>query len=389
MSDGDNLILRGGEHHDDGHQLTGFKSNTTIRNHPGEIPVYRSTNYAGNMVRINGRTNMVISGIDFLGDIETTAVMKIDGGAQNITLTNCTIRGSLNGHGLLISPLAEGAENGNLVITHCSFITNGWASLSTDSPLHQIYMQNSSNIIENCYIQGVTNDGGGTLGIHNYVSDGHDYIFRNNFITNCSTGIGLLSRQRDVLVCNNIIVGGYSWGIATYLAENVRILNNTCVSNAAGIISQLSTNVWVENNITVGGQGNNPGGIYAYTGSDRVYVRNNLSYGNSYADYRIVGAINVVTNSNLFGVEYSGTYPNKVTNSTSLDARFLNAPAGDFRVADGSSAINAGLAQVLFSDDYGHRTRAASSWTIGAWEYIIAGPTITSGTITVGTVSVQ
>lgn len=385
MADGDTLILRGGEHHDDGNQLTEFKNNTTIRNHSGEFPVYRSTNYAGNMVRINGKTNIVISGIDFFGDIEPYSLVKIDGGAQNVTLTNCTIRGCRDGHGLLISPLDNGSENGNLVITHCNFITNGWAALPTDPQLHQIYMQNSSNIVEYCYIQGVTNVGGGTLGIHNFVSDGHDYIFRNNFITNCAIGIGLVSRQSNVFVYNNILTGNKSWGVSVFLSTAASILNNTLVDNGAGIIIKQSTNIFVENNITTGGSINNPGGIYLYTDADGVYVRNNLAYSNSFSDYRNVGAVNVTTNGNLFRIEYSGE--SLITNSMSYDARFRNALAVDFRILSDSSAKGTGRSQSIFTFDYGDFPRG-SAWDIGAWGYRSAG-NATANMATIGRIIVQ
>lgn len=384
MSEGDTLILRGGEHHDDGFQLTEFKNNIVIQNYFGETPTYRAVSFTDNMVRVNGKTNVLFSGIDFFGDIETSAVFKIDGGSQSITLTNCTIRGSHDGHGLLISSLVDGSENGNLVITHCNFITNGWAALPSDSQLHQIYMQNSSNIVEYCYIQGVTNVGGGTLGIHNFVSGGHDYIFRNNFITNCNIGIGLLSRQRDVAVYNNALAGN-EVGISVYLSSNVFILNNTCVSNLSGIQVDFSTNVFVENNISVGGQSVNPGGIFLKSSAIDIFVRNNLAYNNAYSDYRDLGASSVTTNGNLFGItDISGV---KSTNAVPYNARFVNAPIGDFSISAGSAAIGAGRTQSMFANDYAGITRGFV-WDIGAWEHLKSG-NAAANSATVGRITVR
>lgn len=372
MSSGDTLNMRGGTYGKYLFPPNEFPSGvdaahpTIVQAYQNELPIYQSLEDDANMVRLNGKSNIIIRGIEWLADYQSSSAFKIDGGSRDIVLTNCSFRACHDGHGLLISGLVNGDDIGNLLITHCRLITNGWAATISDAPLHQIYLQNSSNIIENCYIEGVMNIGGGTIGIHDFASDGYGNIFRNNFITNCSTGIGVLgSREHDTLIYNNIIIGGYSWGISLYGASNVTVLNNTCYTNNAGINVEGSTNCVVDNNITAGGYQNNPSGIMVNTSTGTV-VRNNLAYGNYVSgtrswDYREVSSTGTLTSANLFAV--TATVTNEIYN-----ANFVSTNTGNLRLQAPSSAINNGRTETLFTTDYLGVTRTVP-WDIGAYEY--------------------
>ena len=182
----------------------------------------------------------------------------------------------------------------------------------------------------------------------------------------------------DHQIYNNIIVGGYSWGISVYQGSSIRVLNNTCYTNAGGINFELATNIWAENNICVGAYASFVGGI----GLDNVHtasVQNNLAYGNFYgaglrsSDYvNRNDSVNITTNGNMFGTE--GVWGNVRVNGN-FDARFANPVASDFHLLDGSDAIRRAKAQSFFTTDYGDNPRGPTTWSIGAWEYRLDPPT--------------
>lgn len=379
MAASDTLNVRAGTYADDGFLLDGFKSGTTgsptiIQNYNGESVTYYPQvvgEYSAHGILLSGKSNIVFSGININATACTSDGIKLTDGARDITITNLAVWGCPRGMGLLTTGLSEGALMNSLV-THCSFITNGWNATTNDAPLHQIYIQTSGVTVENCYIQGITNVGGGTLGIHYFGSTATNGTFRNNWITNCTTGVGALSTYgSNCFIYNNIIGGGYSWAVSINAMSEVSVFNNTCVSNLGGINVNGSTNITVENNITTGGGNNfgnlnNPGGIYIQGSSDTVTIRNNLSYTNhqAYSDYRQTTAYNITKSANLFGIEeVSGV---KTTNSYAYDAKFVNSQ-NNFHLTAGSSAIGTGRPQTLFSNDFYGSIR--STWDIGAVLY--------------------
>lgn len=377
MARGDTLNIREGTYTDDGHMISDFKSGlsasepTVIQAYANERVVYHPTHAApnGHAILVTGDSNIVFNGLEINADEMAYTGLKLTAGASFVTVTNCVIRDCKEGHGILITPLDAGSEATGHLITHCKIYNNGWAPRLDSSPLHQLYTQTSSNIIEHCLFGGLTNFLGGGYGIHSYMEGGHNCIYRNNVFTNChDAAIGLVgSSSRNFYVYNNILRNNPGYAIRLLKGTDIFIINNTCVSNGANIRLESSTNVWIENNIAIAGRGGNPGGIYVSPDSEGVVVRNNLAYANSYSDYRVVGSPNLTIESNLFRVTDIGGI--KLTNAASFDVKFHNLAIGDVRVRPGSDAIGKGRRQQLFSKDVNGTERGDGDWTIGAWHY--------------------
>lgn len=371
MSGGDTLNIRGGTYSDDGFLISEIKSGpssiqpTLIQSYPGEKAVYFPSDSLAHGIIISSGSNVVLSSFEINAVNCTSDGIKLDQGTTNVVITNMFVHGCGHGMGILTTGVSEGDYMGSL-ITHCTLQTNGWnATVGVDPPLHQIYIQTSGMTVENCFIQCPTNNAGGTDGIQYFGSTSTNGTFRNNFITNASTGILLgCSSGSNCFVYNNIICGGYSWGIQAQHMSQVYILNNTLYTNNAQIdVDVGSTNVWVENNIAVGGYANNPGGILV-NNAGTIFVRNNLSYGCTVSgvrtfDYRTTTSSSVNTNSNLFGKTVDGT-------ADIYDAKFVNAPNGDFHLTSGSSATGSGRTQTLFTTDYAGASRTIP-WDMGAY----------------------
>jgi len=387
MNGGDTLTIRGGTYNDDGFEIDEIKSGpstnqpTVIQSYPGEWAVYYPT--IGNTntqtgagphgMLISSKSNIVLSTFEINALNCWSDGIKLTGlGTKYITLTNLTIRNSALGHGILTSGGEGDGEQLFSIITHCTVLSNGWHA-TVGGPFHQIYVQHSDVIVENCFLQGSTNtsDAGLGYGIH-YYTTGTNFIARNNFSTGCIIGIGIVgSFSRDVQIYNNIL-DHCGVGIAVRNASNVMVLNNTCSSNSsAGVQVSSSTNVTVENNITVNNQAR---GIEIFGNVDTIGIRNNLSYTNSwgslsasYADLDLDSSFNVTTNNNLFRiVDINAT---TTTNVTGYDAKFVNPAISNFRLQTGSDAIRRGKTQTGFTTDRVGHYRGATNWDMGADDY--------------------
>lgn len=370
MNSGDTLNLREGTYPDDGFELDEFKSGTSsatptiIRGYQSEHAIYKPLNAPAHGMDLIGKSNIWFINIDLDGTTCTSDAFKLTTGTYYITVTNCVIRDCFQGHGILLTPLSDSTEATGHLITHCSVMRNGRDKPSGSQP-HQIYVQTSSNVIENCYLEGITNGVGGTYGIHSFASGLHDSIYRNNFVTNCNQGIGLVgSSTSNMYVFNNVIVGCPGFGVDVLNGTNVWVLNNTCYTNAGGIHCQNLTNGFVENNVCVGGYAAGSSGGIDINTCTTVSVKNNLSYGsyfggNRTGDYRVLSSIGVTESSNLFAITQTST--NEI-----YDAKFANFPS-DLKINVGSSAINAGRAQTVLTNDYlgfyrGHWDIGAHGW---------------------------
>lgn len=388
MNGGDTLNIRMGTYPDDGLDLEEIKSGTpaqptTVQAYNGEKVIYFPNAPAGQNahgILLSGKTNVVLNGFELNAVNCTSDGIKLDQGTTNVVVTNMFIHGCGHGMGLLATGVNEGDYMGAL-ITHCTFQTNGWDSSTNDVPLHNIYIQTSGMTVENCLIQGCTNVGGGPSGIQYFGTGATNGTFRNNWITNCSTGMIIQATGgSNCWIYNNVIISGYSYGISVGGMSYVYVLNNTCYTNNAQVNISNSTNVWIENNILVGGYANNPGGLYVTANSTTVYVRNNLGYGSTLTgsrtyDFRTNTANNVTISGNLFGVT-------QTTTNDVYDAHFANAANGDFHLTAGSDAIGAGLNEAsLFTTDYAGNRRVG--WDIGA--YTVSRPQATATTLHVGT----
>lgn len=373
MGNGDTLNIRGGTYGDDGFSVTEFKSgpsvsqHTVIQSYPGEHAVYFPlTTSLFHGFLIAGKSNITINGLEMDATHCISDGIKLTSGSYNITLTNCIVRDCRTGHGLLTSPLVTEQEATGFHITHCTFSRNGWGGTTNLSPLHQVYLQTSSNVLEHCTIIGTTNAAGGGYGIHSYMSAGTNCIYRNNIITECpDAAIGLVgSSCTNFYVYNNLFYKNLSYAMVFRNCHDLKAFNNTCVSNPVSIQLETSTNVTVANNIAFQGA---YGIVVLNTGG--VTVNNNLGYGGYYYDLKIYQSTGWTTNANL--VNISDIDLTRTTNSAVYSAAWVSPSTLNFNLTSASSARNTGASQSGFSDDIlGIARPQESVWDMGAYEYV-------------------
>lgn len=383
MSGGDTLNIRGGTYSDDGFELDEIKSGpatnqpTVIQSYPGEWAVYfpaiGNTNTQSGPgphgILLQSKSNIVLSSFELNALNCWADAIKLTGlGTKYITLTNLTVRNSAMGQGILTSGGEGDGEQLFGLITHCTILTNGWKTTNEFSgQTHQIYIQHSDVVVENCLIEGQMANGGG-WGVHAYTT-GTNYVFRNNFFTNVqAAAIGLLgSSSRDCDIYNNVAVGCGTL-LEVLNSTNVRLLNNTGHGNGRGVVVKNSTNVWVENNISSGSPINAASGFYLESCSN-IVVTHNLAATN-HVDFTIYKTLGLTTNNNLFQkvryVDNAGD-GETFTNATTYVTKFVSSSTGNLRVLAGSDAIGAGKTQTVFTNDFADNARV-EPWTIGAFQ---------------------
>jgi parallel beta-helix repeat protein len=176
------------------------------------------------------------------------------------------------------------------------------------------YLRNAlleANICEQCH-QGLMASNVDT-------TDCHDIIFRNNIFNDC-----------------------WAWGLCVYDISNFTVENNTFVNikyHAAGF------------------NGNSTGNI----------VRNNIFY-NANSGYWAQDGGEVSGDYNLlFNTDDGTPAPHNIIG---LDPLFVNPDSNDFRLQEGSPAIDSGMTLTGFNTDIiGTIRPKGDGWDIGAYEY--------------------
>ncbi len=209
-------------------------------------------------------------------------------------------------------------------------------------------------------------------------ASGDTLVVKNNLVEGFGSGIGLGSenimtvtgnivRQNGigielfevgpwVVLSNNLILNNSDSGITLFSYASPRIMHNTIVGNGfgsaydmggAGISVGPFNSEVIQNNILV----SNHGGINSMQDSNSSN-QHNLIWGNvdNYVGDAIVGQ-----------------------GDLSVDPRFVDAPAKDYRLQADSPAIDAGL-DVGISTDFLKQERSGAP-DMGAYEYVAAGPT--------------
>lgn len=176
-----------------------------------------------------------------------------------------------------------------------------------------------------------------------------------------------LTARRNRLTSNQRAISAWKVNSAT-------LLNNLVTGNSYGLLTQTTAglaDIW--NNTLV----DNAIGIYH--GGGRAIVRNNIVvYGDGTATERnAIGICNsgtgtIVHGSNLLygqATRYHGTAPG--IGDVVKPPRFTNYAGGDFRLAKGSPAINAGTATggLITQDLVGVSRPMFDAFEIGAYEY--------------------
>lgn len=150
----------------------------------------------------------------------------------------------------------------------------------------------------------------------------HGNRVEGNFLT--TTGSNIVMRVRDAQVRDNVFSGnrGFDAGITVVNAINCDVVGNTFVGNGipGGADAVYAYGSRVVNNIVAF----NDYGISGPYGPSAPTLRNNLVYGNQRGNFRLI-ADPTGTNGNI-----------------SVDPLFVDRAGGNYRLADGSPAINAG-----------------------------------------------
>jgi hypothetical protein len=222
----------------------------------------------------------------------------------------------------------------------------------------------------------------------NYVDEplswrtGNDLIIRNNKIKNALYAIKYIKHfdgnvYDDHKIYNNILIDSqlFTWNLgANVTVSNLAIYNNTITTTLGTgfgatylmmdaiqftVTGTTYSNVTINNNII---SGFNRSGLFSWGAANVMPIasyRNNIvAYcGNSNAPVSSDGSSFTFTLNSGNLLSASQAYPN-----------FVNQAAGDLRIATGSPAINAGIANGL-TTDYADVTRTGNP-DIGAYEFI-------------------
>ncbi len=222
-------------------------------------------------------------------------------------------------------------------------------------------------IIENNYINGVrsgsTGDGHAIILDHNprgsTENDCDGVIVRGNYITNVFTP------------------GGYPSAIKIWDAKNSKIYNNILVNNYQGFSCSKSGNTGnlFYGNTIVGSETNSVQFNNEFPSS---VWKNNILVGGDYAFNVIQGAAYPTEDHNLY-FDNAWTNGNQLKDGTSIyaDPEFFNSQNDDFRLAQGSPAVDAGTAvgSEYNTDYFGTPRPQGPGWDIGAIEYRTSTPT--------------
>lgn len=283
-------------------------------------------------------------------------------------------------------------------------LTNGSAPLGGGG----VYVQKGNAVIE----QNIIHDNyGASYGGGVYVGANANVTIRNNQVTGNLAkygggGISFASDTASGSIENNLISGNVSnFGSPSYgsalMLDNAQVVvkNNRLFSNdGSSVISAtglITANYTIVNNIFAG---NLSGGtnttrlmdIYAL----QTVVKHNTFVGGSYAIYCAITPVITISN-NIFtgqvqksiddgsctGATLSGSNnlfwnnganPIQLTNPVQGDPRFVDAAGGDYHLATGSAAIDAGLNDMAVTEDFEGDTRPVNGIAdIGADERLI------------------
>lgn len=224
-------------------------------------------------------------------------------------------------------------------------------------------------------IEGFTIKNSGTIGMHGATMDASIRIesasmgIKNNRIVNNNVGI-LLFHSPASLISNNIIEMNRNDGISSFYS-NPHIENNIIHKNGIyGIFCSGSKPTVVNNTIV-----ENPTGIYTEVTSS--VVKNNIFANSKTLGFQIVESpgdqkgVEPYLSYNLFWKNgYDLSNVKKKDGDVEKDPMFVDIAKGDFRLKQGSPAVNSGDPDSKYNDPDGSR---ADIGAFGGAYAVIAG----------------
>ncbi len=322
MRAGDVVVLRAGTYQEA--IVNNFPSGTSW-----ELPT-RVTAYAGEQVTLQpssadsrvvyfsrGASYISLEGLILDGSNVGYDAVKIDLASHHIRFQNCEIKNAKN-QGVLINDASF------IEFIRCSIHDNGLTDFT-----HGLYLNGADSLVDGCRIYS-----NGGWGVHAYGSTSARNVIRNN------------------MIYNNAKAGARGPGIGLYTGSGQRAYNNLIWGNQEGIaIGEGATNSKVHNNSIYK---NARYGILIDPLSNSAEVLNNIVFANA------AGILNQGTGSIL------------QNNLADTDPKFVDPASADFRLQNGSPAIDAGTASdIVATDFHGTKRPQGTAVDIGALE--IAG----------------
>jgi hypothetical protein len=266
----------------------------------------------------------------------------------------------------------------------------------------------ASCIFSNLYISNnvAGGDGGGICLYGNFSAPS---VLNNSIIAhNISTKVAASAND----IGGGGVFCGYPYPTGTL--KNCLIEENICYSQGAGVSAAAGVlqNCLIRNNCAYGTTGGNGGGIYfreynqfyiqnctivsnyAYTSGGGlgvcfglyVFVDNSIIYGNTCdtaanSNYWITSSGASFTNCCL-APALTGSSTNYSTNNISADPLFIDRTTGNYRLAQGSPCINAGVNRDWMNgavdlDGHSRLDRYSRMVDMGCYEYLPSGMLIT------------
>lgn len=322
MRAGDVVVLRGGTYQE-----------AIVNNFPSgiswDLPT-RVTAYAGEQVTLQpssadsrvvyfsrGASYISVEGLILDGSNVGYDAVKIDLSSHHIRFQNCEIKNARN-QGVLINDASF------VEFIRCSIHDNGLTDFT-----HGLYLNGADNLVDGCRIYS-----NGGWGVHAYGSTSTRNVIRNN------------------MIYNNAKAGARGPGIGLYTGSGQKAYNNLIWGNQEGIaVGEGATNSKVHNNSIYK---NARYGVLIDPLSSSAEVLNNIVFANA------AGILNQGTGSIL------------QNNLTDTDPKFTDPAAADFRLLNGSPAIDAGISSDIVASDFqGTKRPQGTALDIGAFE--IAG----------------
>lgn len=242
---------------------------------------------------------------------------------------------------------------------------------------YAVHVQAANSLVENNRIVNANR----AVGI---LSSASNITVINNYVEKASRqGIWFMGARNSQIVNNTVknIKGSHSNGISIYSgSQNILVSGNKIVAVNSPITFENSSGMTFSNNIvTPGGQ------ISDWSGSQGTIAFYNNVFVNS-GFYRNSSATYILKNNILGGSAPSGSGITRSNNiftrngvalqsaefiETNLDKLFVNPSVYDYRLKEGSPAIDAGVNVPTDNDIEGNRRPQGSAWDIGAYEFVL------------------
>ena len=338
LSGGDTLYIKAGTYAESisGQIPSGTPSTPTrISGYQSDVVIIRPSTggVAGDVIDLRGgRSYITLSGLV----IDATNVMnfaiRLREAVHHIRIENSEAKNAFKNSCISMS------GNDSYLNHHVTFSNLKVHDCGDEVLDHGIYLRGTDHIIENSEIYNIFSHG-----IHIYSTDSSGandrHVVRNNRVHNNGTRGILLGSGDDHVAYNNLVWSNADGIVIGYGApRNNKIYNNTIYGNSDDCIDIKSVAV------------------------DSI-VRNNICRQN---------AKNAVTDNG------TGTV---VSDHLTTDPKFINPATRDFRLTQGSPAIDGGTSVPMVERDYlGIERPQGSSYDIGAYEWTLQSQDIAAPT---------